>query len=226
MTCPRRVASIHIPPIMMNPFGFGMHNRNIWNQASQVFEEIQRIAEHLNQNCDSAATAACSASSSNNQTSAAAHVAGPSSASSSNGDAYEVKIDVQYFKPEEINVKLIATNTLIIEAKHEEKSDGDGFVARSFTRRYLIPDSYDTQKIESQLGLDGILTVKAPRKRLGGANGDKIIPITLTSNLSSNPVIVTQPETGSTSSITEQTAKDGNNQPISAPEKPEVSKND
>lgn len=77
-------------------------------------------------------------------------------------DGFKVTIDVQNFKPEEINVKAV-DNAVIIEGKHEERKDNEGFISRHFTRRYELPKGIDMQQIESTLSTDGVLTLQAPK---------------------------------------------------------------
>lgn len=72
-------------------------------------------------------------------------------------------MDVQQFKPEEINVKVV-DNYLVVDAKHEEREDSHGYISRHFTRRYKIPSDVDIDAIKSKLSSDGILTLEAPKK--------------------------------------------------------------
>ena len=51
---------------------------------------------------------------------------------------FRVNVDVQHFKPEEINIKT-KDNRLIIHARHEERPDEHGFIMREFTRQYVLP---------------------------------------------------------------------------------------
>lgn len=53
-------------------------------------------------------------------------------------DKFTVILDVQQFTPNEITVKT-TDKFIIVEGKHEEKQDEHGFVARQFTRRYVLP---------------------------------------------------------------------------------------
>lgn len=76
-------------------------------------------------------------------------------------DGFQVCVDVQQFAPNEISVKTV-DNSILVEGKHEEKSDEEGFVSRHFVRRYVLPKGYDPQQVVSTLSSDGILTVKAP----------------------------------------------------------------
>ncbi|XP_014270802.1 alpha-crystallin A chain [Halyomorpha halys] len=88
---------------------------------------------------------------------------------------FKVNLDVQQFKPEELKVKVVE-DYLVIEGKHEERSDEHGFISRQFTRRYKIPQNVDQEAIESNLSSDGVLTLKAKKKVTPEAEG-KVIPI-------------------------------------------------
>ncbi|KAK2587084.1 hypothetical protein KPH14_002855 [Odynerus spinipes] len=79
-------------------------------------------------------------------------------------DKFEVVLDVQQFKPEEINVKAI-DKSVVVEGKHEERQDEHGWVSRHFMRRYLIPEQCDIDQVSSSLSSDGVLTITAPRKK-------------------------------------------------------------
>lgn len=78
-------------------------------------------------------------------------------------DGFEVNLDVQHFKPEEIQLKTV-DNTIIIEAKHEEKQDSDSsYISRHFVRRYNLPDGFKPDDVISTLSSDGVLTVKCAK---------------------------------------------------------------
>lgn len=78
-------------------------------------------------------------------------------------DKFHVELDVQQFKPEEINVKVV-DNYIVVEGKHEEKQDDHGIISRHFVRKYLVPEQCDAEKAASSLSSDGVLTITAPRK--------------------------------------------------------------
>lgn len=88
-------------------------------------------------------------------------------------DGFQVSLNVQNFKPEEVSVK-VADNNVIIEAKHEERNEDDSYVSRHFSRRYTLPDDCDTKDIVSTLSADGILTVRAPPKEIDTKNARNI----------------------------------------------------
>jgi crystallin alpha B len=78
-------------------------------------------------------------------------------------DKFEVKLDVSHFRPEEINIKVIG-NDLMVEGKHDERQEQNGFVSRQFTRRYELPKDIDLQLMTGSLSTDGKLVICAPIK--------------------------------------------------------------
>lgn len=76
-------------------------------------------------------------------------------------DGFQVCVDVQHFLPKEIEVKT-ENNTVIVNAKHEEKEDDHGYISRQFTRRYTLPEGFKPEKVTSTLSSDGVLTITAP----------------------------------------------------------------
>ncbi|XP_058796863.1 protein lethal(2)essential for life-like [Phymastichus coffea] len=94
-------------------------------------------------------------------------------------DKFQVTLDVQQFKPDEIDVKVV-DKYVVINAKHKEKRDEHGWISREFTRKYLIPEQCDVQQVVSKLSSDGILTIMAPRKETPKSKNEKVIKIELT----------------------------------------------
>jgi len=78
---------------------------------------------------------------------------------------FKVNLDVQQFKPEEVSVK-VADGYVVVDGKHEERSDEHGYISRQFTRRYKVPDNVDPNAITSSLSSDGVLSIGAPKKVL------------------------------------------------------------
>lgn len=89
-------------------------------------------------------------------------------------DTFKILLDVQHFRPEEINVKA-SEKEIVIEGKHEEREDDQGFVSRQFKRRYALPNNFPPENVVSTLSSDGVLTVIAEKKTMGN---EKIVPIT------------------------------------------------
>lgn len=90
-------------------------------------------------------------------------------------DSFKVNLDVQQFKPDELDVKVV-DNHLVVEGKHEERSDEHGYVSRHFKRRYRLPENIDENAITSHLSSDGVLQLCAPKKALPQTGG-RTIPI-------------------------------------------------
>ncbi|XP_011298419.1 protein lethal(2)essential for life [Fopius arisanus] len=89
---------------------------------------------------------------------------------------FQVILDVQQFKPEEINVKVV-DKCVVVEAKHEEKQDEHGWISRQFVRKYMIPEQCEIEQVSSSLSSDGVLTITAPRKEVPKIEGEKVIKI-------------------------------------------------
>ena len=101
-------------------------------------------------------------------------------------DKFAVQMDVSQYAPEEVDVKVHdedkkdgAPAYLVISGKHEERQDEHGFVSRSFTRRYAIPDDVDAKALQCNLSNHGVLSLQAPRKAIEGpSTSSRAIPIT------------------------------------------------
>lgn len=111
------------------------------------------------------------------------------SAFQSDKNELRINLDVQQFKPEELKVR-IAEGFIVVEGKHEERSDQHGFISRQFTRRYKIPEDVDETTIVSSLSSDGVLTLKAPKKQALAQGEGRDIPITQTNQ----PAVKSKPE--------------------------------
>ncbi|VVC25047.1 Alpha crystallin/Heat shock protein,HSP20-like chaperone,Alpha crystallin/Hsp20 domain [Cinara cedri] len=94
-------------------------------------------------------------------------------------DGFKVNLDVQQFKPDEVTVKVV-DDYVVVDGKHEERSDEHGFISRQFTRRYKIPDTVDPKLITSSLSSDGVLSVGAPKKVINEKKEEISIPIVQT----------------------------------------------
>lgn len=91
-------------------------------------------------------------------------------------DGFQVCMDVQQFKPSELNVK-VTDNCVIVEGKHEEREDDHGYISRSFARRYVLPKGYDPNKVVSTLSSDGVLTVSVPKPQIEEKTNERIVQI-------------------------------------------------
>ncbi|KAG5669164.1 hypothetical protein PVAND_017059 [Polypedilum vanderplanki] len=94
-------------------------------------------------------------------------------------EGFQACVDVQHFKPNEISVK-VQDHTVIIEGKHEERDDAHGTIERSFVRKYVLPQEYDMNTVQSTLSSDGVLTIKAPPPQAIDGPKERNIEITHT----------------------------------------------
>ncbi|KAL1517570.1 hypothetical protein ABEB36_001315 [Hypothenemus hampei] len=92
-------------------------------------------------------------------------------------DKFQVELDVDGFKPEELKVKTLTDqNAIEVEGRHEEREDDHGFISRQFVRKFVLPKGHDLKGVVSSLSEDGVLTITAPRKPQEIAQ-DKTIPV-------------------------------------------------
>ncbi|KHN77055.1 Heat shock protein Hsp-12.2 [Toxocara canis] len=78
-------------------------------------------------------------------------------------DKFEVGLDVQYFTPNEIEVK-VSGQELLINCRHEVRPDTFGTVAREVHRSYKLPPDVDDATLKSHLSSRGVLTITANKK--------------------------------------------------------------
>lgn len=88
---------------------------------------------------------------------------------------FRLELDVQHFKPDEVNVKVL-DDYVIVEGCHEEKEDEHGYISRKFVRRYKVPEGFDVNALISSLSSDGVLTITAPKLPREG-NNERNVPI-------------------------------------------------
>lgn len=98
-------------------------------------------------------------------------------------DVYEICLGAKDFGPKEISVK-INDGFIVVEGKHEEKKDEQGYISRHFLRRFALPEDSVVDKVESILSPDGLLTITAPRK-LTTKRDAVVIPVTHESKVKS-----------------------------------------
>ncbi|ODM92109.1 Alpha-crystallin B chain [Orchesella cincta] len=113
-------------------------------------------------------------------------------------DRFEIKMDVQQFAPEELDVKMVE-NCLVVEGKHEEKQDEHGYISRHFVRRYKLPEDVKPETITCNLSSDGVLFMSAPRM-IEQKLTERAVPI----NFTGKPAVTQQQEK-------EQQKEDGQN---------------
>lgn len=73
---------------------------------------------------------------------------------------FQILLDVVQFLPEDIIIQTFE-GWLLIKAQHGTRMDEHGFISRSFTRQYRLPDGIETKDLSAMLCHDGILVVEA-----------------------------------------------------------------
>lgn len=112
---------------------------------------------------------------------------------------FEITLDVQNYKPDELKVRTQPDNTVIIEGKHEERSTDkppgrysssatgltssalsqqtsghQSAVTQQFSRRFTLPHNCDPLRVISNLSRYGVMVVTAPKKRESGIGSSSI----------------------------------------------------
>lgn len=80
-------------------------------------------------------------------------------------DKFEVSLDTNGFKPEELQIK-IKDDLVTVEARHEEKIEEKNyksFGSRHFSRSFTLPKGCKAENVTSNLSADGLLMVSAPK---------------------------------------------------------------
>jgi len=87
-----------------------------------------------------------------------------------NEKEFKINLPVENYKPEDLNVKLVRDQFLVIDAKKLEKREqgGDegfvtGVVTEEFTRCFVIPKGVDLQNLKTRWNRDGTLVIQAPK---------------------------------------------------------------
>ncbi|KFQ04159.1 Heat shock protein beta-3 [Leptosomus discolor] len=73
--------------------------------------------------------------------------------------SFQVLLDVVQFRPEDIIIQTFE-GWLLIKAQHGPRMDEHGFVSRSFTRQYKLPNGVENKDLSALFCHDGILVVE------------------------------------------------------------------
>lgn len=76
-------------------------------------------------------------------------------------NGFEILVDVRFFQPEQISVKVI-NNFISINAETTERQPGYPikYIRRKVDQHFAIPPGYDSTKIVSGISPEGILSVR------------------------------------------------------------------
>lgn len=95
------------------------------------------------------------------------------------GNNYQITLDISDFQASEISVK-VKDQEITVSAQHDEREDpsSSSFVSRQFTRRYILPDTFDPSTISSVVAdNDSKLTIRAEKTTSGVIASDRYVPI-------------------------------------------------
>ncbi|XP_019388041.1 PREDICTED: heat shock protein beta-3 [Crocodylus porosus] len=94
-------------------------------------------------------------------------IAAEKSSTGGNEQSFQVLLDVVQFRPEDIIIQTFE-GWLLIKAQHGRRMDEHGFISRSFTRQYKLPNGTETKDLSAVFCHDGILVVEM--KNASGMN--------------------------------------------------------
>ncbi|KAM6474081.1 heat shock protein beta-3 [Liasis olivaceus] len=72
---------------------------------------------------------------------------------------FQVLLDVVQFRPEDVIIQIFE-GWLLIKAQHGPRMDEQGFIARSFTRQYKLPEGVEMKDLSALFCHDGILVIE------------------------------------------------------------------
>ncbi|NXY89950.1 HSPB3 protein, partial [Alcedo cyanopectus] len=72
---------------------------------------------------------------------------------------FQILLDVVQFRPEDIIIQTFE-GWLLIKAQHGPRMDEHGFISRSFTRQYKLPNGVETKDLSALFCHDGILVIE------------------------------------------------------------------
>ncbi|XP_038621820.1 heat shock protein beta-3 [Tachyglossus aculeatus] len=72
---------------------------------------------------------------------------------------FQVLVDVVQFFPEDVLIQTFE-GWLLVRAQHGPRMDEHGFISRSFTRQYKLPDGVETKDLSALFCHDGVLVVE------------------------------------------------------------------
>eukprot|EP00092_Neocalanus_flemingeri_P085137 GFUD01107087.1.p1 GENE.GFUD01107087.1~~GFUD01107087.1.p1 ORF type:complete len:431 (+),score=128.22 GFUD01107087.1:226-1518(+) len=93
-------------------------------------------------------------------------------------DTYKILVNVEKYKPEELVIKTV-DNTIVVEAKHEEKTtEGRSYSTQSFNQSFTLPKGVNPESVTSALSKEGVLTISAPLpKAMKASSSERPVPI-------------------------------------------------
>ncbi|XP_060092425.1 heat shock protein beta-3 [Heteronotia binoei] len=72
---------------------------------------------------------------------------------------FQVLLDIVQFRPEDVIIQTFE-GWLLVKAQHGPRMDEHGFITRSFTRQYRLPEGVETKDLTALFCHDGILVIE------------------------------------------------------------------
>lgn len=72
---------------------------------------------------------------------------------------FQVLLDIVQFRPEDVIIQTFE-GWLLVKAQHGPRMDEHGFITRSFTRQYRLPEGVETKDLTAFFCHDGILVIE------------------------------------------------------------------
>ena len=91
-------------------------------------------------------------------------------------ETFQVSMNVRGFNPDELKVQ-VQDRVVTVTGEHEERQDEHGYIARSFKRRFVIPEDVQMKNVTSNVTKDGMLSVTAPKSQPAAIEGPTPIQV-------------------------------------------------
>merc|ERR1712241_994560 len=88
-------------------------------------------------------------------------------------EKFQITLDCQHFKPEELDVKVDGT-TIVIIAKQEVKESG-ATRKRVYEQKYTLPNGVQADRVTSTINSEGVLTINAPKGKAAASSMNQTI---------------------------------------------------
>ena len=76
---------------------------------------------------------------------------------------FQIMLDVEGFSSDEIKIKVLNKDHLVIEGHSDKKQDSSHSI-NTFKRHFYLPGLIDATKINSSISSDGVLTIIVPKE--------------------------------------------------------------
>lgn len=77
-------------------------------------------------------------------------------------NGFQVCLNLPHFEPNEVSVKVVNDDTVLVEAKQGDMEDNHDPIYRHYIRDYKVPKEYNLNCVTATFSIDGVLTIKAP----------------------------------------------------------------